>query len=292
MEYKIKQKGSTKRLPFSQIIREDKKTFIVYIILHVIIASIMVYSAIVGHWSNIFPGFLSIVLLLIPAAVEHSFHIKLPATLEVLAYLFVFASSILGEVGDFYRIVPFWDSFLHLFNGFMFAAFGFCLVDIFNKDKHFRFVLSPFFLTFLAFCFSMTVGVLWEFFEYAADTFLLKDMQKDVLLNTIHSVSIPNDVGEKVTHVTGITSTVITTQSGEQIVLNGFLDIGLADTMKDMMLNCVGAIIFSIIGYFYVKRRGKGHFARQFIPVHRDCLHDAHHPAPESTEQPTDTKHF
>ncbi|MBQ9777777.1 MAG: hypothetical protein IJW22_02520, partial [Clostridia bacterium] len=228
--------------------------------------------------------------LLIPAGVELSFHVKLPDTLEILAYLFVFASSILGEIGDFYRLLPFWDSFLHLFNGFMFAAFGFCLVDIFNEDKRFRFALSPFFLAFVAFCFSMTIGVLWEFFEYGADTFLLTDMQKDVFRNNIHTVSLPNTLGEKVTHITGITGTVITTASGEQIVLNGFLDIGLADTMKDMMLNCVGAIVFSIIGYFYVKRRGKGHFAKQFIPVHRDCLNQNTNVAVELTEKPDDTQ--
>ncbi len=259
-----------KPIPLGQVIREDKQTFIVYLALHVIILAIIVYSAIIGRFENIFSGALSILLLLIPPIIERSFHVKLPATLEILAYLFVFASSILGEIADFYRIFPFWDVILHAFNGFMFAAFGFCLVDIFNKDKRFRFTLSPFFLAFVAFCFSMTIGVLWEFFEYAADTLLLTDMQKDVFRDSLHTVTLPNALGEKVTHITGIESVQIITKDGQIITMNGYLDPGLTDTVKDLLVNFGGAVLFSIIGFFYVKREGKGRIAKRFIPTYRD----------------------
>ena len=125
-------------------------------------------------------------------------------------------------------------------------------------------------LAVLAVCFSVSVGVLWEFFEVAADTVLHTDMQKDVLRDTLHTVSIPNGLGEKVTHLEGITATVITTADGRSVVLDGFLDMGVADTMKDLFLNTVGALIFGVIGYSYVKNRGKGRFAAQFIPTLRE----------------------
>jgi hypothetical protein len=168
---------------------------------------------------------------------------------------------------------------MHTFNGFMFAAFGFCLVDIFNKTKRFRFELSPFFLALVAFCFSMTIGVLWEFFECFADTVLSTDMQKDSIQTVINSVSLPNDLGQKVTHIKGIRETKILLESGEVVVLNGYLDIGLIDTMKDLFVNFVGALIFCVFGFFYVKKRGKGYFAKQFIPVFEE--NDTH----ENTEK-------
>lgn len=261
-------------------VKRDKKPFVVYIVLMIAIFAIIVRNIFEGRWENVFTGFLATILLLIPPLVEHSFRVRLPATLEILAYIFVFCTEILGEIGDFYRLIPFWDSLMHTFNGFMFAAFGFCLVDIFNKTKRFRFELSPFFLALVAFCFSMTIGVLWEFFEYLADTVLSTDMQKDSIQTVINSVSLPNDLGQKVTHIKGIRETHILLESGEVIVLNGYLDIGLTDTMKDMFVNFIGALIFCIFGYFYVKKRGKGYIAKQFIPVFEE--NDTHEDAERS----------
>ncbi len=255
-------------------IKRDKKPFIVYMILMAAILAIILRSAFEGRWENVFTGVLATLLLLIPPFIEHSFHIRLPAALEILAYIFVFCAEILGEIGDFYRLFPFWDDILHTFNGFMFAAFGFCLVDIFNKNKRFRFELSPFFLALVAFCFSMTIGVLWEFFEYLADTVLSTDMQKDTVLRALDTVSIPNAIGEKVTHITGIRETQIILENGEIITVAGYLDIGLFDTMGDLFVNFIGAAIFCVIGFFYVKQRGKGYIAKQFIPVFEGKDHD------------------
>lgn len=254
--------------------RKNKKAFTVYILLNLAILAVIIRNAIVGRWENVFTGVLASILLLIPSFVKKSFHVTLPTTLEVIAYSFVFCAEILGEIGNFYQRFPFWDAMLHTVNGFIFAAFGFCLVDIFNKSKRFRFVLSPLFLSIVAFCFSMTIGVLWEFFEYTADTLLHTDMQKDALRSVINSVSIPNDLGEKVTHVTDITKTVIYTAGGEVIELPGYLDVGITDTMKDLFVNLIGAAVFSVIGYFYVKHRGKGHIAEQFIPVFKESTEE------------------
>ena len=252
--------------PIIEQIKKDKKAYTVYAIISLLILFTLVRSAFLGRWENVFTCVLASLLLLIPPIIERSFHVNLPTTLEILAYVFVFCAEILGEIGNFYVHFRFWDTMLHTFNGFMFAAFGFCLVDIFNKTKRFRFRLSPLFLALVAFCFSMTIGVLWEFFEFAADALLHTDMQKDAFGTVINSVSIPNDLGEKVTHIKDIATTTILTESGEVIVLNGYLDIGLADTVKDLFVNFIGAVLFSIIGYFYVKHRGEGHIAGQFIP--------------------------
>ncbi len=262
-----RKKRASRWQPIWMQIKQDKRAYTVYVLLSIAILSVIVRSAFLGRWENVFTGVLASVLLLIPPVIERSFHVELPTTLEILTYVFVFCAEILGEIGNFYVHFPFWDTMLHTFNGFMFAAFGFCLVDIFNKTKRFRFELSPIFLTLVAFCFSMTIGVLWEFFEFGADMLLHTDMQKDTFQTVINSVSLPNDLGEKVTHIKDIATTTIVTQGGEMITVQGYLDIGLVDTVKDLFVNLIGAIVFSVIGFFYVKHRGKGHIANQFIPV-------------------------
>ena len=65
-----------------------------------------------------------------------------------------------------------------------------------------------------------------------------------------------------------ITDVIVVTADGAQhpLGLGGYLDIGILDTMKDLFVNFIGAVVFSFIGYFYVKNRGKGWFAKRFIP--------------------------
>ncbi|MCI5676345.1 MAG: hypothetical protein MR343_02715 [Clostridia bacterium] len=252
-------------------IRQDKKAFAVYVILHTITIFSIIRSLVTRQYETFFSSVLALLLLLIPSIVEKSFHIRLPTTMEIIVYAFVFCAQILGEGADYYQRFAFWDVMLHSCNGFLFSAFGFCLVDIFNKSKRLRFKLSPLFLSLVAFCFSMTIGVLWEFFEFSADYFLHTDMQKDVFKTVIDTVSIPNDLGEKVTHIRDITGTVIYTTDGQIITMNGYLDVGITDTMKDLFMNFLGAVLFSIIGFFYVKHRGRGTIASQFIPVVLDA---------------------
>ena len=109
----------------------------------------------------------------------------------------------------------------------------------------------------------MTIGVLWEFYEFFVDQNLNMDMQKDTIITSIHSVALNPDRVNVPYHIKNITSTVV---NGEALPIEGYLDIGLIDTMKDLFVNFIGAVVFSIIGYFYIKRKGKGTFARKFIP--------------------------
>ena len=248
-------------------IRRHPVTAAVYFVLRIIVLGMLVVNILEKDYESAFICLLSLFLFLLPAFVEKRFCIDIPSLMEIVILLFIFAAEILGELRNYYGQYPHWDTMLHTLNGFMFAAFGFCLVDIFNKTKRFRFQLSPIFLAIVAFCFSMTIGVLWEFFEFGADVLLHTDMQKDTVVTAIHSVSLPNDLGQKVTHVADIISTTLVTAAGDVIVINGYLDIGIADTVKDMFVNFIGAVVFSTIGYFYVKHRGKGKLAEQFVPV-------------------------
>ena len=141
------------------------------------------------------------------------------------------------------------------------------LVDLCNRHKRVSLSLSPVYMAIAAFCFSMTIGVLWEFFECTMDQFFLLDMQKDTVMNVISSVSLDPTGGNTPVAIQGITDVIVV--CGEEQIplgLGGYLDIGLLDTMNDLLVNFIGAVVFSIVGYFYVKNRGKGWFARNFIP--------------------------
>lgn len=157
---------------------------------------------------------------------------------------------------------------LHTLNGFLCAAIGFSLLDILNRNERLTFSLSPVYLAVVAFCFSMTIGVLWEFFECTMDQLFLLDMQKDTIVHSIGSVMLDPTGGNTPVAIHNITDVIVVTADGSQhpLGLGGYLDIGILDTMKDLFVNFIGAVVFSFIGYFYVKNRGKGSFARRFIP--------------------------
>lgn len=153
---------------------------------------------------------------------------------------------------------------LHTTTGFLCAATGFALIDILNRNSHIKFELSPIYVALAAFCFSMTVGVLWEFFEFGMDRLFHMDMQKDTVVQSITSVMLdPTNRNIPVT-IDGIHSVAV---NGQDLGFDGYLDIGLYDTMADLFVNFIGAVVFSTIGYFYIKQRGKGRLAKAFIPT-------------------------
>lgn len=221
--------------------------------------------AFMHRYENMFVCVLSLVLFCVPMLIERSLDIDIPPLMEAIIYCFIFAAEILGEINSFYTIIPGWDTMLHTINGFLVAAVGFSLVDLFNRSERFTFKLSPLFLAIVAFCFSMTVGVLWEFFEFGADQVMGTDMQKDFIVQNIHSVSLNPDGLNNVVDVS-IESLEVNGQDWMEFP-GGYLDIGLIDTMKDLQVNFIGAVAFSIIGYFYVKTRGKGKLAASLIPI-------------------------
>ena len=245
--------------------REHKVTFTVYIILRMLVIAAIVISVLRGNYENVFVCVLTLVLLLIPQIIERSFKVNLPDVLEVIILLFVFAAEILGELQCYYIKYPYWDTMLHTINGFICAAAGFALVDVLNRNEKIKLSLSPIYMAIVAFCFSMTVGVLWEFFEFGCDRLLLTDMQKDTVVQTISSTMLDPTGSNKAVIISDINETVV---NGEVLGVAGYLDVGLYDTMKDLFVNFIGAVVFSVIGFIYVKNRGKKKsIAALFIPT-------------------------
>ena len=250
-------------------LREKKGAVVtVYIVLRLAVILMLIAQFVKGNFENVFLCVLTLILFLVPTFIERKIHVDLPDTLEIIIMLFIFAAEILGEIQAYYITFPYWDTMLHTINGFLCAAIGFARVDILNRSERFSIQLSPLFLAITAFCFSMTIGVLWEFFECTMDQFFFLDMQKDTVVNTISSVMLDPKGGNHPTAIRNITDVIVVTADGTQhaLGLGGYLDIGILDTMKDLFVNFIGAVVFSIIGYFYVKSRGKGRFARRFIP--------------------------
>ena len=198
-----------------------------------------------GNYENVFLCLLTLLLFLLPAFVNRRFNIQLPDTLEVIILFFIFAAEILGEINAYYVKYDFWDTMLHTMNGFLAAAIGFSLVDVLNRSERTMFNLSPLFVAMVAFCFSMTIGVLWEFFEYFADNVLLLDMQKDTVIHSIRSVALDPTATNTVVTIEGITDVVV---NGQPLGLGGYLDIGLHDTMEDLLVNFIGAVVFCTFG--------------------------------------------
>lgn len=239
----------------------------VYIALRAAVILVMIAQFFNRNFENVFLCALTLILFILPTVLERKLEVDLPDTLEIIILLFIFAAEVLGEISAYYTTYPYWDTMLHTLNGFLCAAVGFCLVDLFDRSERFSLTLSPVFMAIVAFCFSMTIGVLWEFFECSMDRIFLFDMQKDTVVTAISSVMLDPAGGNHAVVIKNI-SDVIVIADGKEIPLGvgGYLDVGLYDTMEDLFVNFIGAAVFSVIGYFYVKGRGQGKFARRFIP--------------------------
>ena len=247
---------------------KNKTTLTVYLVLRGLVIFVLIRSLLRREYQSMFLCALSLVLMVLPSIISKKLKIVLPSTLEIIILLFIFAAEILGEIHSFYVRIPNWDTMLHTINGFLCAAIGFCLVDMLNRDDQFSFKLSPLYLAIVSFCFSMTVGVLGEFYEVGVDQLLGMDMQKDTVVHVINSVNLDPTRSNTVIHIQDIVDTIVVHSDGtqESLGLGGYLDLGIIDTMKDLLVNFIGAVVFSTIGYFYVKQEGKGKVANRFIP--------------------------
>lgn len=246
-------------------LKKAKKTLITYFVLRVLVIACMVAQSMNGNWENVLLCVLTLLLFTIPTIFSETLNITLPSTLETIVYIFIFAAEILGEVQSFYTHVIYWDSILHTINGFICAAIGFSLIDLLNTNDNIHVNLSPIFVSIVAICFSMTIGVIWEFFEYSVDKLLLKDMQKDTIVKTISSVALDEKKENNPIVVDNIEKTIIYTNDKEVVIEGGYLDLGINDTMKDLFVNFLGAITYSLIGFLYIKNRDKYRFAEEFM---------------------------
>ncbi len=249
----------------------DKPTLFVYSLLRFFVIVVLIIQLIHGNWQNAFFCLLTLILFLIPLFVDKNFKIDLPTPLEIIILVFIFSAEILGEIQNFYGIFKHWDTLLHTINGFLCAAIGFSMIDILNRNENFHTKMTPIFAAFVAFCFSMTIGVLWEFFEFASDRWFNLDMQKDRIVNTVSTVYLHPEGKNVPVVINNIDHTTIHYEENgelkELVIEDGYLDLGIIDTMKDLLVNFIGAVVFSLIGYLYVQNRDKYKIVKSFIPV-------------------------
>ena len=267
---------------------EKRSVTMVYILLRTSVVLVMLAQIFNRNFENVFLCVLTLILFMLPSTLERKLDLDLPNKLEIIILLFIYAAEILGEIGAYYVTFPYWDTVLHTLNGFLCAAIGFSLLDILNRHNDVRFHLSPLYLAIMSFCFSMTVGVIWEFFECTMDQLFFLDMQKDTVVSAIGSIMLDPTGGNTPIVLKNITDVIVVQADGTQTALGlgGYLDIGLLDTMEDLFVNFIGALTFSIIGYFYVRSRGKGKFAKRFIPVANNSTPMAEESAPETGKDP------
>ena len=157
------------------------------------------------------------------------------------------AEPVGGQAYGLYYTIPFWDKLLHTLNGFLFAGIGFALPGILDKRPD-RPVSIPLRL-FMAFCLSMTAAVIWECFEYGMDTLSLTDMQQDHIVTHIISYKLGSQGGSPLV-INDIRNTAV---NGTELGIGGYLDLGIHDTMQDLLSHMAGALIFSVTAFFQTR---------------------------------------
>lgn len=235
---------------------------IVYLVILLLSVIAFINSLLIGDWFKISLAFAALVLYQAPFIIVSFFKVLLPRAMEITYYLFIFAALILGEVFAFYGPFPFWDIILHFLSGFMIAGIGISIATNMNKSNK-----SKFFTLLFAFCFSITLGVMWECLEFGFDCTARTDAQKDSHLHSISTITLQRDGGNQPVKIDNITKINIILLDGEIITIDeGFLDIGLMDTMKDILVNTAGATVFCFFALLYLMDSKKYSFAHNFIP--------------------------
>ena len=163
---------------------------------------------------------LGLVVMMIPSIIERKKAIDIPDNMEILYFIFLYLAIVLGEVRDFYYLIPHWDTILHAFSGGMLASLGFFLINILNNSKNIEYHLTPFFVALFSFCFALAAGAIWEIYEFLIDGLLSLNMQKFALAD------------------------------GTKLVGRA----ALADTMEDIIVDALSALVISIIGYSSLKK--------------------------------------
>ena len=233
----------------------------IYGLLNIFVTVALIISISQGNTKHVLACLKMFILFLIPWLIEWKFKIELSNIFIIIVQLFMYSSIILGELDSYYMKYPYWDTILHTMNGFLFASVGFMLVNQIIAHKLSNISINPLYIVIFAFCLSMTVGVLWEFYEFGMDSICNRDMQKDTIIHTIKSVKINQD-DYSLTVLKDVTDVVI---NGKDYNLGGYLDIGLYDTMGDLFNNFVGTLVFCVIGYFATKNERENKMLRSFL---------------------------
>lgn len=204
---------------------KNKKNRGFHFYLNLIIRIVLIVGFIIAlweqNWLNAFLSFLTFILTLLPFAFEKSHKIELPEEVQVIIVLFIYAGIFLGGVREFYYRFWWWDYLLHAVGGVGLGFAGFLILYSLHKSGKLK--ASPFLIALFSFCFALAIGALWEIFEFTMDYFSGFNMQKARNLEKVY----------------------------------GYFDtrLGVLDTMWDLILDSFGALIASVSGYFYLKKK-------------------------------------
>ena len=180
----------------------------------------------------LFQCILGVIGFFLPNIISKRTKIVIPSKMYIAYILFLYGAVFLGEVRNYYHRVPHWDTMLHTLSGSMFGALGFSVVNILNKNEKVHVKLSPIFVALFSFLFAVTLGVMWEIFEFAVDGLLGVNMQKFALENG-----------------------------------NGLVGrLAVVDTMQDLIVDSIGAFVMSVIGYISLKYK-KGWVEKLLIKI-------------------------
>ena len=243
----------------------NKITILIYLIIRLYIIINLINEIMNVNIQNILLCIFTIILLTIPFLLEKKYKIKIPQILKTTFFIYVFGTQILGEVNHFYVRVPHWDKIFHTLHGFISAGFGVSIIYLLNK-KLASSNLSPKFIILVAFCISITIGVGWEVLEYGADLLFNTDMQNDRYVDEINSMYLDSQKENKVIKIKNIDYVILYDKDDNIITkFNGYIDIGIHDTMIDLIVSIIGAIIFLIIYYPNLLNNKKNKFIDNFI---------------------------
>ena len=165
--------------------------------------------------------FLACIITFLPSMIQRKWKIDIPNSMYILYFIFLYCAVYLGEVQNFYYLIPNWDILLHTFSGAMLGALGFSLVGILNDEPRVHVNLTPFFVAFFAFCFAVAMGAIWEIYEFTVDSLLHLNMQKYML------------------------------EGGAALIGRA----ALLDTMEDLIVDALGALVVTAIGYVFLRNR-------------------------------------
>ncbi|MCW9012796.1 MAG: hypothetical protein OQL06_03360 [Gammaproteobacteria bacterium] len=208
---------SKPRTPAPQKISTDLPARVhrgILIVLQAIMAVELILVFYEQQWINAFLVMAIMAVTLSPALLGRRFRVHIPAEFQLLAVVFIFAALFLGEIHSYYVRFWWWDIALHTSSGLLMGILGFLLVYVLNESERVDVHMRAHFVALFAFLFAVTVGTLWEIFEFGMDQIVGTNMQKPML---------------------------------------GDLS-GLTDTMWDMIVNALGALTISVLGWWYMKR--------------------------------------
>lgn len=188
----------------------------VVVVLHAIMAVELVGLMAAGQWLNTALVAAILAVALLPIVLRHRLPVRLPPEFQVMAIVFVFAALFLGEVRNYYDRIWWWDLALHASSGLLLGLLGLMMVYALNERPSLELHLAPHFIALFAFVFAVSMGTLWEIFEFGVDRLLGGRMQKPML----------NDPG------------------------------GLTDTMWDLIVNTLAALIVALLGWWSIRRGG------------------------------------